>query len=175
MEVKGVGNGKVGKYLMSDILLCVGKNGLRYYGKFGHLNAKGHSFNWCAALFSAFWFAYRKMWKAAAAMLAANAVIFGLISALSFQLHFAGYVPKNFNFEWIPSLFFMAVSGFLGDWLYFGRIKDILDQHGCDKAGLERDEAWETSVKEAGGTSIKGIFLFWVIGLVVQFLIYKIL
>ena len=52
---------RIGEYLISDIMMCVGKKSDVYLRKFQRIHEKGYSFNWCAALFTALWFAYRKM------------------------------------------------------------------------------------------------------------------
>ena len=73
---------RIGEYLISDIMMCVGKKSDVYLRKFERIHEKGYSFNWCAALFSALWFAYRKMWKAAAAIMGFNVVYTVVLSVL---------------------------------------------------------------------------------------------
>ena len=73
---------RIGEYLISDIMMSVGKKSDVYLRKFQRIHEKGYSFNWCAALFTALWFAYRKMWKAAAAIMGFNVVYTVVLSVL---------------------------------------------------------------------------------------------
>lgn len=172
MVEKGTGNGKIGKYLMSDILDCAGNNGYRYLDKFQRLNEKGRSFNWCAALFSFTWFAYRRMWKAAGILFGVNLVLYttdAFIRLSSPYLFASGLSYEVLSL--VIALLMMIACGFLGDWLYIGRLKTIMDHHGCGEGDTVRDEAWEASLKKAGGTSVMGVVLSLAAGFVIQLIL----
>ena len=113
---------RIGEYLISDIMMSVGKKSDVYLRKFQRIHEKGYSFNWCAALFTALWFAYRKMWKAAAAIMGFNVVYTVVLSVLESTvlsadnaLVFMGTAAGLFVLS-------MVVFGLLGDRLYCRQI-----------------------------------------------------
>lgn len=169
MEEENAGNGKIGNYLITDILDGVGKNGCRYLGKFQRLNEKRQSFNWCAALFSCSWFAYRKMWKEALLSSGINLVYTEINILIRLSLPESFWTDFGFMIcSLFISLLFMIAYGFLGDRLYFKKVRTILDKQGCtDKTGV-RDEEWEASLRKAGGTSAMGVAVLLVLFFIIQ-------
>ena len=159
---------RIGEYLISDIMMCVGKKSDVYLRKFQRIHEKGYSFNWCAALFTALWFAYRKMWKAAAAIMGFNVVYTVVLSVLESTvlsadnaLVFMGTAAGLFVLS-------MVVFGLLGDWLYCRHISTILDKEGCRARRASEKTARTEALQKAGGTSVIGVILLWAVSLVLQ-------
>lgn len=159
---------RIGEYLVSDIMTCVGKKSAVYLRKFERVHEKGCSFNWCAALFTALWFAYRKMWKAAAAIMGFNVVYTVVLSVLESTvlsadnaLVFMGTAAGLFVLS-------MVVFGLLGDWLYCRHISAILDKEGCRARRASEKTARTEALQKAGGTSVIGVIILWAVSLVLQ-------
>lgn len=161
---------RIGEYLISDIMTCVGKKSDVYLRKFERIQEKGCSFNWCAALFTALWFVYRRMWKAAAAIMGFNVVYTMVLSILENTmtadntLIFMGAAAGLFVLS-------MVVFGLLGDWLYCRHINAILDEQGCRGRRAVQKTARTEAIQKAGGTSVKGVILLWAASLVLQWAI----
>lgn len=161
---------RVGDYLVEDVIACVGRHGDVYCGKFKKLHDGGYSFNWCSALFGGLWFAYRKMWKAAAAILAFN-VLYSLASSLvaSRTVLATGGSMMVFMAVCVVLLaVFIMGFGLLGDWLYCHRVTKILDGHGCRMRQPSQDEGLRQALAKEGGTSIWGPLVFCTVGLVAE-------
>ena len=122
---------RIGEYLVSDIMTCVGKKSAVYLRKFERVHEKGCSFNWCAALFTALWFAYRKMWKAAAAIMGFNVIYTMVLSVLENTMLTADNALVFMSAAAGLFVLSMIVFGLLGDWLYSRHINAILDEQGC--------------------------------------------
>ena len=159
---------RIGEYLISDIMMSVGKKSDVYLRKFQRIHEKGYSFNWCAALFTALWFAYRKMWKAAAAVMGFNVVYTVVLFVLESTvlsadnaLVFMGTAAGLFVLS-------MVVFGLLGDRLYCRHISAILDKEGCRARRASEKTARTEALQKAGGTSVIGVILLWVVSLVLQ-------
>lgn len=159
---------RIGEYLISDIMMSVGKKSDVYLRKFQRIHEKGYSFNWCAALFTALWFAYRKMWKAAAAIMGFNVVYTVVLSVLESTvlsadnaLVFMGTAAGLFVLS-------MVVFGLLGDWLYCRHISAILDKEGCRARRASEKTARTEALQKAGGTSVIGVIILWAVSLVLQ-------
>ena len=159
---------RIGEYLISDIMMSVGKKSDVYLRKFQRIHEKGYSFNWCAALFTALWFAYRKMWKAAAAIMGFNVVYTVVLSVLESTvlsadnaLVFMGTAAGLFVLS-------MVVFGLLGDQLYCRHISAILDKEGCRARRASEKTARTEALQKAGGTSVIGVIILWAVSLVLQ-------
>ena len=159
---------RIGEYLISDIMMSVGKKSDVYLRKFQRIHEKGYSFNWCAALFTALWFAYRKMWKAAAAIMGFNVVYTVVLSVLESTvlsadnaLVFMGTAAGLFVLS-------MVVFCLLGDRLYCRHISAILDKEGCRARRASEKTARTEALQKAGGTSVIGVIILWAVSLVLQ-------
>lgn len=164
-------DGRIGEYQISDVMVCVGKKAGVYLGKFIRLQEKGYSFNWCAALFTSLWFAYRKMWKPAAIVMGIN-VVYSVAAARAAERFL--YASFNQGMGTVAvTLFLFAVSmvvfGLLGDRLYWSHISRILDGNGC-RGGRRASVNGQVSetLKKAGGVSIAGVAGFWAASIVLQ-------
>lgn len=162
---------RIGEYLVSDIMTCVGKKSAVYLRKFERVHEKGCSFNWCAALFTALWFAYRKMWKAAAAIMGFNVIYTMVLSVLENTMLTADNALVFMSAAAGLFVLSMIVFGLLGDWLYSRHINAILDEQGCRGRRAVQKDARMDSLQKAGGTSIKGMVILWAASLVLQWAI----
>lgn len=156
---------RIGEYLVDDMMNCIGKKPAVYIKKFEKLQQKGYGFNWCAGIFTAMWFAYRKMWKEAAALMGFNFVYSFVYSLAEARMMAAGKVVPLL---WGTILAFIAtvvVFGMLGERLYFRHVCKILEEQGCRGRSAVENDALNESLKKAGGTSIAGLIGFWIISL----------
>ena len=118
----------------------VGSNGLYYSNAFQKIRMgnKKTSWNWCAFLFTAYWFAYRKMYGWAAGVILTNTVL----------IFIGGFA----------SLFLIAsfvLIGIFANYLYLQHIETALQQ--CQNL----QEPFKTQeIKKKGGTSTLSVVLF---------------
>lgn len=114
-----------------------------YLRKFERVHEKGCSFNWCAALFTALWFAYRKMWKAAAAIMGFNVIYTMVLSVLENTMLTADNALVFMSAAAGLFVLSMIVFGLLGDWLYSRHINAILDeQDAAEGVPSRRMHSW---------------------------------
>lgn len=165
----------IGEYQISDVMVCVGKKAGVYLEKFDRLQRKGYSFNWCAALFTCLWFAYRRMWKPAAITMVINVAYSAALPAAAMKLL---YAPGNTGWIWlaVPLILFaasMIVFGLLGDRLYWRHISRILDEKGCRGRRAGSNAQPGERLGKAGGTSIIGPAVIWALSLLLQELLFR--
>lgn len=168
MKEERIADVRIGGYLASDVMTCVGKKAVVYLGKFDRLHEKGYSFNWCAALFTALWFAYRKMWKASAAIMGFNVIYTMVLTFLEKKILSFYNAPVFTGAAVGLFVISMALFGLLGDRLYWRHVSAILDEQGCrDRSAVEK-AALRESLRKAGGTSVIGVIILWIASLVLQ-------
>ncbi|MBO5453505.1 MAG: DUF2628 domain-containing protein [Clostridia bacterium] len=76
-----------------DLFVFLQKNQMYYINNFQQMKSKGNktSWNWCAFLFSGYWFAYRKMYGIATACLGLN-FLFSIIPVIGGLLNLALFI-----------------------------------------------------------------------------------
>lgn len=156
---------RIGEYLVDDMMKCVGKKPAVYIKKFEKLQQKGYGFNWCAGIFTTMWFAYRKMWKEAAALMGFNFAYSFVYSLVEARMMAAGKVVPLMWGTILAFIVTVVVFGMLGEWLYFRHVSKILEEQGCRGRSAVENTALNESLKKAGGTSILGLIVFWLISL----------
>ena len=164
-----------------DVAKTVHVNPFRYVQKFITLN-KEHkrSWNWAAFLMPNVWFAYRKMYKESfvtTLLLVAtllcnipfNMAIYNLpippenvTNYMQLGQYYAGYIDRI----GIPalilavvglvlSLVVRVVSGMMGDWIYKGRVIDVVKKVRAEEDSEEREVLWH----KLGGTTFFGMLV----------------
>lgn len=122
-----------------DIETFVGKNSWYYNNKFNKLNITNGkaSWNWCSALFGAYWYSYRKMYGYAA--------LYALINLV------CKILGDLFNFV---SIGLWVCSGIFGNYLYMKHAeKHVIEAQSMD-ASMK-----ENYLENTGGTSVGAVIL----------------
>ncbi|MDQ4086693.1 MAG: DUF2628 domain-containing protein [Pseudomonadota bacterium] len=122
----------------------MGRNADYYLKRWREMEAKGSaiSWNWPACLFNLFWFAYRKMWLAMAAM-AAALVVLGLLGALS---------PAMGRFTLILSIGLSFVTGAFGNHLYRRQTARLVASGEAGEGGVDQ-------LRARGGVSVLALVI----------------
>lgn len=162
---------RIGGYLESDIMCCVGKNKELYLRRFRDITSGRMTFNFSAAFFGNYWMAYRLMLIEAAILTVLDCAI-SVYVPLLLERELAvvewsyGFTPIVFLLMGAVHILFM---GFFGDRFYWWHVKRLLNSYQCkDTPG---DTAREAELRQRGGTSaiIIVIFLFLQITLTMIF------
>lgn len=173
MERNMISDARIGDYLTEDVKACVGKRGSTYVDKFYKVNDHGYSFNWCAALFAQTWFGYRKMWKGAAVITAANIALSALTPLIMESLPQVTLSSTKYYIAGSAAfvLILFIVCGVAGDWFYCKHVTGILDAHQCKGRPAVADPVLEEKLQKAGGVSFLGLFGVWAVNLVLSNLV----
>ncbi|MBT2641713.1 DUF2628 domain-containing protein [Bacillus sp. ISL-41] len=130
----------------------IGKKADVYFKKWGYTGGsvdlsaqpgKKFSWNWAAALFSGAWLGYRKMYKEAIIYLLVLLTVSSLLG-----------VVNEFT---VLDVGVFVLMGFLGNRLYFNKVKREVSKVGSDNNALEKLSA-------TGGTTWLGAFGIAVLG-----------
>lgn len=134
------------------VRVFIGKKADVYYKKWGYSHdsidlsaepGKKVSWNWAAALFSGAWLGYRKMYKEAIIYLLVLMTVSSLLG-----------VTNEFT---VLDVGVFVIMGFLGNRLYFHKVKREVSKVGSDDNALEKLSA-------AGGTTWLGALGIAVLG-----------
>ena len=131
---------------LDDIRMFVGANADYYMYKFLKLKSKHRKigWNWCSALFGAYWYAYRKMYFYAAIYFAA--MIFKFFVGETFS----GYI----------SLGIIIVSGMFGNYVYMKHVEEYVREADTMEGAMKN--SYLVSRGGTSGISIVVIFLLFV-------------
>lgn len=168
-------------YLLTDIQLCIGKNGEEYIDRFKSSRKGIPTFNWPMAFFGSYWMCYRKMWRFVmwlAVICLVNLIINGIV-IVKYVHHVdwtdaTAYLPvlKRFTVvSWGMRILYFIIRGFVGDILYWFTVKRRLDECGCyrrqpvyhrETARRLEEEGGTLSVGEAVGIILALGFVYWI-------------
>lgn len=140
----------------------IGKKADVYYRKWGLTGesvdlpaqpGKKVSWNWAAALFSGAWLGYRKMYKEAIIYLLVLMTVSSLLG-----------VANEFT---VLDVVVLVIMGFLGNSLYFNKVKREVSKVGSEDNALENlSDAGGTTWLGALGIAVLGGFLGMIFGAV---------
>lgn len=153
-------------YLTADIASFVDKKSDVYTDKLEAIEQKRITYNWCAFLFTANWFAYRRMYGWAVGIILTSVLIgIGIAAVLITPLTNGMISAGMFTFlSFAAGLVLRVVCGFLGDRIYWSRIKKALDLENCK----ERPPVYDSKLKQrlglAGGISVPAAVISVVAG-----------
>jgi|GEM_PF-1025125 len=165
-NVIAINDRRIEGYLTADIESFVDKRDDVYTAKFEAVEQKQITFNWCAFLFMADWFAYRRMYGWAVGIILTSVLIgIGIAAVLITPLTNSMISAGMFTFLSFGSgLVLRVICGFLGDRIYWNRIKKALDLENCK----ERPPVYDSKLKQrlglAGGTSVPAVVISVVAG-----------
>lgn len=150
---------RIGGYLESDIMCCVGKNKELYLKRFRDITAGRKTFNYSTAFFVYYWLAYRLMLIEAVILIVLDCAVAAYISFLSAQLvvdeRLGGFAVIAILL--IGTVHFLFI-GFFGDRIYWWHVKRLLNRYQCKDTPA--DTAREAELRQRGGTSAIIVFIF---------------
>ncbi len=135
----------------------VGPNDDYYVAKFKNFEKPGNeiSWNWSAFFLNVQWALYRKLWGVAASGVFVGAGVHGILGA---------YMPAASG---VFPLVFMATFGVFGNYLYYRKIKSILD----DRSRTKQPFGGVNSLQKRGGTTFVPFYL--ICSSIVVFFLYQ--
>ncbi|WP_312643214.1 DUF2628 domain-containing protein [Hydrogenoanaerobacterium sp.] len=157
---------RVDGYLTADIVSYVGKKGEVYTEKFKAIEQKQITFNWCAFLFSGNWFAYRRLYGwAVGTILAATFIGIGIAAVLVAPLANGTISIGMFTFlSFAVGLLLRLACGFLGDRIYWGRVKKELNNENCKDRPATLNQRLHQRLGLAGSPSVLAVVISVVAG-----------
>lgn len=167
---------RIDGYDVEDIKLCLGNKTEYYMDAFSKIERRENTFNYAAALVSGSWLAYRMMWKAVfihwAVVSAASVVLgfgFGLLAAFS--------TIEVEKIQLLASFIIIVgdyvVMGYLGNHLYWNKVKSMLDKQECRNRQEDLPEVRKAILLEESKPSIGAIFVAAIILNILDYLLQK--
>ena len=165
---------KIGKYRLSDIICCLGKEE-DYPRRFSIIEyGRGRKFNFCAGFFGQWWLAYRMMVPEALIFMG----IFSVIDIAVFFL-FASVLGNNAELIYeelivglrrfivlLSDLIAFLVMGFFGDRIYWRHIRKLMDSFQCGEK--EKDSHTQAELRWLGGCSLMSMVFFGIVLVVLR-------
>lgn len=117
-------------YAIPEIKEFIGKREEEYLDRFKRLK-DGRKFNFAAAFFGEFWFAYRKMWLEGLLVILyrflMNLIIPGILGILILHGFFFDLENPSEVSEWLSYIIWFIPGGLMADRIYWKNIKKRLD------------------------------------------------